>query len=113
MKRALPDSRATPRPSRSSDSTIASPRRDPCAAPSPPRGRRALRAGPGIQEFAPVAPGRALERRARELALLAVHLLVAHAAQALHPEVHQVGIRRVGFAVVADALDSAVEPRAP
>ena len=51
---------------------------------------------------------RALQVRAHEAALLAVALLVQGAAQALDPQEHEIGVGGVGFAVAADALDSAL-----
>src|SRR4051812_36199265 len=99
MNTALPPACATPRPSRSSDSTAATPCRS--------------GAGPGIQEFAPMRALGPLERASCQLAFGAVTVAVEGPAQALHAQVHEVRVGSVGLAVGADALDAAVKPRVP
>src|SRR5690348_7148369 len=108
MKIAFPSRCATPRPSWSRDSMTARcmvfPRRRSRNAPRTRyRESNAMRSAlrPTLEKFLPVRLGRLAERRADEVALRGVLLVVERAAHQLEAQKNEVGVGDVGFAVAA------------
>src|SRR5262245_44406070 len=93
MNTALPSARATPRPSRSRDSTN-------------PTAKGAL-LRPAAEEFPPVRSVEVLDRRAGECDLTIVGRPVERAAHALEAQEHEPGVEDVGLAVASDVGEPA------
>ena len=106
MNTALPSARATPRPSRSRDSTSATgtairlgkPTRAATRGPCP----LVARVGPAGEEFPPVRSVELLDRRAGERDLAVVRRPVDRAAHALEAQEHEPGVEDVRLAVAPD-----------